>query len=406
MTPRTTQTDPGDASGGSLTGSLLALGVGLTAAGVGAALGIAAERMSVGRTVRLNQLATADDGYGGPPLGSVRGEVVPVQTDDGVRLHVEVHEPGAERAAPGQPPITIVFSHGYALTMDSWHYQTVALAGRYRLVLWDQRGHGRSSSGAPGSSTIDRVGADLEAVLEAVAPEGPLVLIGHSMGGMTVMALAERRPDLFEQRVVGIGLIGTSAGGLGEANLGLAGLGKIVLRMAPGAVRLLARRPELVARGRQLGSDLESVLVRRYSFASPVPPQLVAFAARMIASTRVEVISDFMPTFSSHDKREALAALDGTEVLVLVGDGDLLTPVRHSEEIVQRLPAAEHVVIRDAGHLVQLEHPELVNGYLEELLERAGRAVRGSGRRLHWGRRTVTPIRRRLSRRARRVDNE
>jgi pimeloyl-ACP methyl ester carboxylesterase len=167
---------------------------------------------------------------------------------------------------------------------------------------------------------------------------------------------------------------------------------------------VLARQPNLVARGRRIGSDLESLLVRRYSFASPVPNQLVAFAARMIAQTRLEVISDFLPTFSTHDKREALAALAGHEVLVLVGDSDLLTPAAESEEIVRLVPAAEHVVVTHAGHMLPLEHPDLVNRHIDELIEHAEVVARAGSRR-PWRRpgwtrrRTVTPVRERARRR-------
>jgi hypothetical protein len=114
----------------------------------------------------------------------------------------------------------------------------------------------------------------------------------------------------------------------------------------------------------------------------------------MIASTRLEVISDFLPTFAGHDKREALAAMSGAEVLVMVGDRDLLIPAAHSEEIARRLPDAEHVVVRGGGHLVMLEHPDVIDAYVLGLTERAVRAVDkgGRSRRTGWGRRTVTPV--------------
>jgi pimeloyl-ACP methyl ester carboxylesterase len=177
------------------------------------------------------------------------------------------------------------------------------------------------------------------------------------------------------------------------------------MRMAPAAARLLARQPNLVARGRRLGSDLEGLLVRRYSFASPVPSQLITFAARMINQTRMEVISDFLPTFTKHDKREALSVLHGKEVLVMVGDSDLLTPAEQSDDIVRLLPEAEHIVVQHAGHLLPLEHPDLVNAYLDELLDDATALARANSRpapRRTWGRRTVAPtqaVRQRWSRR-------
>jgi pimeloyl-ACP methyl ester carboxylesterase len=392
--------------------------VGLAAAGVGAALGLAAERVAVGRPLLPGRGedggARAGEALDGPgpdavPFGSLRGQAHVVEADDGTLLHVEVDEPaGGGVTSPTRArgsrkrPLTVVLCHGYALTSDSWHYQRKALRGRYRLVLWDQRGHGRSGSGPQDSATIDQIGSDLDRVIRAVAGTGPLVLIGHSMGGMTIMSLAERRPDLFEERVLGVGFVATSAGGLGDVDFGLAGFGRLFQRVAPGAVRVLLRTPRLVESGRRIGSDLESLLVRRYSYASPVSESLVRFSAEMIAATRLEVISDYLPTFSTHDKRDALAVLDGREVLVLVGDSDLLTPVDHSEDIVRRLPGSEHVVVRDAGHLIMLEHPDVVTNHLTELIERSlrsrGRVDASSGRRPRV-RRTVTPLRRRGRRR-------
>jgi pimeloyl-ACP methyl ester carboxylesterase len=377
---------------------LVSLGVGLAAAGAGAALGLAAERVAMGRPLVPGTRPHPP----GERLGSLRGPAQIVRTSDGVDLHVEVDasDSGAGGPGAGAEP-TIVLSHGYALSMDSWHYQRKALRGRHRLVLWDQRGHGRSGPAPEGSATIDRVGADLEAVIEQVAPSGPLLLVGHSMGGMTVMSLAERRPDLFADRVLGVALVSTSAAGLGDVDLGLPTIGRLVQRLAPPVARALLRTPLIVERGRRLGSDLESVLVRRYSYASDVSPDLVRFTAGMIAQTRLEVLSQFLPTFTAHDKREALAVLDGREVLVLVGDSDLLTPPEHSEAIVRLLPGAEHVVVPAGGHLVMLEHPEAVTRHVDGLVERALRARNprgGPGRRRGRGGRTVTPGRRRGSR--------
>lgn len=372
---------------------LVSLGVGLAAAGVGAALGVAAERLAVGRPLLPPFGLPPGDGE---DYGGLHTPGRAVLADDAVRLHVEVEDIGT----PGRNDPTVVFSHGYALTMDSWHFQRQQLRrepGRsLRLVFWDQRGHGRSASGRPGSSTIDQLGSDLSEVIDAVAPSGPLILIGHSMGGMTVMSLAHRRPELFAERVRAVGLVSTSAGGLDDVDFGITGLGRLVQRFAPSTVKALTRTPRLVERGRRIVSDLETVLVRRYSYASPVSNALVRFTADMIASTRLEVISDFLPTFSTHDKRAALSALAAVPTLVIVGDHDLLTPADHSVEIAELLPAAQHVVVPDGGHLLMLEHPEVVNAHLLHLI---GAAVDPDGaRRVRLPspvRRTVASLRRR-----------
>ena len=348
--------------------NLVGLGAGLAAAGVGAAIGLAAERWTLGR-VRTSAAAEA--------FGSLLGTAHRVLAKDGTPLHVEVDEleDFGARADEGAG-VTVVLTHGFCLNLDSWHYQRQALRGRYRLVLWDQRGHGRSGVGPVGSCTVDQCGHDLLRVLQEVAPQGPLVLVGHSLGGMTQMALAADEPALVSERVLGVGLIATSPGGLSQVHWGLADLvGRVAHRLGPVTLAGLARAPKLVDRTRRIASDLEQALVKRYSYASPVPSSLVRFSAAMIAATPIEVVSEFMPTFDVHDKREALAVLDGIEALVLSGAKDLLTPLEHSEEIVRRLPGAEHVVIPDAGHLVMLERPHEVNLHVDALLVRARRAL-------------------------------
>jgi pimeloyl-ACP methyl ester carboxylesterase len=373
----------------SATRTLARVGVGLAAAGVGAALGLAAERLAAGRT-----LAEEDSGVAGlTPYGALRGRPRSVVTDDGTKLHVEVDEIGANRSGPtGSGPTddeatrpTVVFTHGFALNLDAWHFQRAALRGHYRLVFWDQRGHGRSAAGPRRGSTIEAIGADLARVIEVVAPDGPLVLVGHSMGGMTIMSLAEQHPDVVHERVLAVAFIATSAGGLADVPWSRNQLvSRVAHRVAPSAVSVLARRPDLVTRTRKLGSDLEQLIVRRYSFASPVPASLVRFAAEMIASTRIDVVADFLPAFDLHDAREALAALVDTEVLILGGAQDAMTPPEHSDELAVLLPQAEHVVVQEAGHLVMLEHPEVVDRALFALIDRGVRrseTERGSGRR-------------------------
>src|SRR5205085_11245137 len=126
------------------------------------------------------------------PYGALRGTPGKAYADDGTELYYEVDDIDAEagpalsprrrrlfgRKAPA--PVTVVFSHGYCLSQDSWHFQRAALRGVVRCVYWDQRSHGRSGRGAEQVEgkvpvTIDRLGCDLKAVIDAAAPEGPLV---------------------------------------------------------------------------------------------------------------------------------------------------------------------------------------------------------------------------------------
>src|SRR5690349_19405185 len=139
-----------------------------------------------------------------------------VTTDDGVALHVEHHGP---EDATG----TLLLAHGYELDGRLWARQVAAvLAERpdLRVVTYDHRGHGRSGRAPRGTATLPQLGRDLRAVVDSL-PEGPVTVVGHSMGGMTVMAFAELFPSYLGGRVTGAGLLGTSSGSLADVTFGL-----------------------------------------------------------------------------------------------------------------------------------------------------------------------------------------
>jgi pimeloyl-ACP methyl ester carboxylesterase len=210
-------------------------------------------------------------------------------------------------------------------------------------------------------------------VLDECAPRGKVVLVGHSMGGMTIMALAERHPELFGTRVVGVALVATSPGKLAEVTFGLPSVfTPVSRRVTPYLTRGMRGRPEVFERGRRLGTDLAYLATRRASFGSKdVPPSLVELTERMIAATPVDVIAEFYDTFLDHDALHALPVLERVETLVLVGSEDVMTPVSHSREIAAVLPNAQLVVLEGAGHMVQLEKHALVTLQLRALVRRA-----------------------------------
>ncbi len=293
---------------------------------------------------------------------------------DGVDLHVE---------ETGAGPVTVVFCHGWALSLASWHYQRKDLGDVARLVFYDHRAHGRSTKGDPKRHTIDQLGTDLAAVIDAVAPSGPVVLVGHSMGGMTIMALADQRPELFGPRVVGVVLIGTSAGRLLDIGAALSTRATALLtnQLLPRLQSIATRRAALVERGRRMGSDVSFLLNRFTGFGPNASPAQVEFVERMIAATPIEVISSFSGTFPVHDKFEALRHMGSVPVLVLAGAQDRLTPLSHAREIAERTPGAELIPFAGAGHMVMFERAPLVNLHLRAFLRRAARGGRRTGQR-------------------------
>ncbi|HEY0402818.1 MAG TPA: alpha/beta hydrolase [Blastococcus sp.] len=358
--------------------------VGLAAAGTAA--GIAVSRMA-GRRVRATELSdevststehTPAELRGDDPLGAASraaDRTALVQTDDGVLLAVE-------EIGPTNAPLTVVFVHGYTLSMASWTFQRRTLAAELatanghrpdaRLVFYDQRGHGSSGRGHSENSTIDQLARDLSAVLEARVPRGPVVLVGHSMGGMTIMGLASLRPDLFGPKVVAAALISTSSGNLAELNFGLPDLlTRVRAAVFPVAAWTMRRRPAFAERTRRIAADIVSAATRALSFSSSdVDPALVHYVDAMIAGTPVDVIAEFYPALAGLDETGSLKPLRAIPTLVLTGDKDRMIPKEHSEQIVDQLPNAEFVVVQDAGHLVLLEKPDEVTAALTGLLRR------------------------------------
>ncbi|WP_432924066.1 alpha/beta fold hydrolase [Microbispora sp. CA-135349] len=298
----------------------------------------------------------------GPERGAGTSRVV--VADDGVELYVVVD-------GPEDAEVTMVFCHGLSMCLDCWQDQRTALAGRARLVMYDQRGHNRSGRGAAGSATIAQLGRDLHRILDEVVPVGPVVLVGHSMGGIAIMALARAHPEMFGPRIAGVALLSTSAGGLSQITLGLPAYGARLLRpLLPGLLRLLGDDP--ARRGRAV-EEIVHLLVRRYSFTSDVPASVRDAAARVICSAPAQVFRDFYPALMAHNGFAALGALRDIPTLVMVGGADLVTPVAHSEAIAAALPSARLVVLPETGHSLMLERPGSVNSALGRLLRRVTR---------------------------------
>ena len=344
------------------------------AAATGAAVSLAARkrhRDAVDRHTLATQMATGADGTGALPAGTPSS----VTADDGVRLSCEEIEP-----PPGSPAeLTVVLVHGLALDRRTWHFQRRFLSelgqgGRggptVRQVIYDQRSHGRSERAHRTSCTIEQLGHDLAAVVRALAPDGPLVLVGHSMGGMTIMALAEQQPDLFAERVLGVAFFSTSAAELASRGLPATFLSRLN-PITRGLGLIAGWQPMLIAGARKVGHDLIWAVTRRFAYGDRrIDPARVDLVDSMISTNAVDALTDFVDTLGAHHRIAALPALADCEVLVAAGDADAVIPFRHSEAIAAELPGATLVQLPGVGHLPMLEQPEVVDAALADLLAR------------------------------------
>jgi pimeloyl-ACP methyl ester carboxylesterase len=296
-----------------------------------------------------------------------------VRTDDGAELHVEVDlEPAA--------PVTVVFVHGFTARLEEFVLQRETVRGRATAVLYDCRGHGKSARpgrrGRVRHPSIDQLGRDLGSVLDQAVPPGPVVLLGHSMGGMTVMALARQRPELFGDRVVGAFLLATSSGGLVEAGpIGMAVRIARRLRVLQAALLLLRLWAPVLERFRRTGTKAGRAWYRHYLFgADDADPVLVELVQDLLEQTPLTVSAAFYKTLLDHDEHASLEVLRAVPVTLLVGDSDRLTPESHSRRMAEALPDAELVVVPGAGHSVNITRQEVVDDALLRLLERVPQA--------------------------------
>ncbi len=324
---------------------------GAAAAG-GAALGWLAERRVVGASS-----LDADPEWRElrRPVG---GKPFSVVSADGTRLHAEVL--GAEDAP------TMVFAHGYGLSQHAWHYQRRDLAEDHRLVLYDQRGHGASDEAGEAGYRIEALGQDLAAVLDALVPRGERpMLVGHSMGGMSVLSFVEQLPervadlggvvlvDTAGSHVVSGGVIGTGAAALGLVESAVAGV----------AVRVLGRGSTGADRVTSTSSDLSWLLTRAIRLSRSASPAHVAFTEQLLLDCPNSVKAALGPMFASLDLAHT-AALLTVPTLVIVGSQDRLTPLRAARRLADALPRGQLIVLPGVGHMAPLEAHEAVTAHL------------------------------------------
>lgn len=286
---------------------------------------------------------------------------------DGSALHVR-------SSGPADAPSTLVLVHGWTQDHRTWdsvleHLRNLGTAPR--IVRYDLRGHGGSAPAERGTATIPRLADDLAELIAGLVPSGPIVLAGHSMGGMTIMALAERHPRLVEDRVAGVAFVATSSGQMDRITLGLPGLaGSMSARFERNLAKALAHRT-----GERL--PLSPGLVRsgaRFLVFGDKPRRAdVRSVADQLLRAHPASLGEFQDAISVHDCRAALRALRTVPAVVLAGEKDRLCPLPHARAIADELPEADFVRYPGAGHMLPQERASEVAARIGALLRVAAR---------------------------------
>jgi pimeloyl-ACP methyl ester carboxylesterase len=313
---------------------------------------------------------------------TIQAERSEVRTTDGVKLNVET-------TGPQDAPVTVLLVHGWTCSTSSWHHQVEGLPRilgphAVRVVSYDHRGHGRSDPAPAGSMRIEQLADDLVTVLDTVAGDGPIVYAGHSMGGMTLMALADQRPDLFGSRIAAAALISTTSGQAGSGAFGLPQrFDAAAAVVAPRAMSLVGARIERkaqrrapaearrIARGRRAlelaSARLQRPALRKLVFGKKVDPAEVDLFLADLAVVPGPSYSGFFESILQHDRGHALKVLDQLPIEIMHGTRDRLLPPRHANRMAAELPSARLWMYPGAGHMLMQERPRDVTHRLASL---------------------------------------
>lgn len=330
----------------------LAMVAGVAALGIGA--GVVAERVLIGRS-RLRP-----DPYAKEPYGKLKADrSYEVATSDGGVL--KVFEMGPEDAERG-----VVFLHGYCLDHSIWHHQMKDLDARHRkLVFFDARHHGASRGGSD-STDVRLLARDLDAVIEA-AGLSRYILVGHSMGGMTVLEYCREFPERMRSHIAGIVLVNTTYTDAVKTIVAADIIGPLERRLGWFLTKVMdSPRSARVMKLR--GDDFSYMLVKLFGFGSDASPAQVEHVRRLLASFPSPHLIDTLRGIRRFDYEDALEAVD-VPTLIFAGGDDRITSVRASEHMADVIPGSRLVIFEDTGHTGMMERAVEFNVTLDDFID-------------------------------------
>jgi pimeloyl-ACP methyl ester carboxylesterase len=292
---------------------------------------------------------------------------IEVRLEEGARLHGEVY--GDRHAA-----VTVVLLHGWTLDRRTWHRQLPRLIDEVgaptRVIAYDARGHGRSSPIKRHTATLGQLADDLDLVINRYAADGPVVLVGHSLGGMTVIEHAHRHPEAFADRIGGLVMVSTTAEGHTHTRYGLpAPLGRLVRAAELSSTYVLARCGERHPHRAVMNAIRPAM--RWLLFGDPCDPDDLRLSSSAVARASLRSIGSFRPSISAQQRLDTLAALASVPSAVLVGERDRLTPVACARGIAEALGGIEVTLCAGAGHMLMMERPDEVTAAIAEVTREA-----------------------------------
>lgn len=279
---------------------------------------------------------------------------------DGSELSVETYGP---EEAPA-----LVFVHGWGMDASLWRDARLHLAERFHLVMYDLPGLGRSKGPADGGYSLERFADDLRVVVESLGRKR-VVLVGHSIGGMTVQTFCARHPDLLADRVAGIVLENTTHHDPTKTTLG-AGVLQAIKPLLFLAMKLdIALFPLVwLMNWQSYLSGQTHVAMRLSGFGTRPTRAMVEQAARLATVNSPAVQAKGNIAMMRWSVTEALPRVH-TPALVFIGGRDLVTRPRAGEFIAQALPQATAMHVPDAGHMGPVETAPIYNAAIQRFCD-------------------------------------
>lgn len=305
---------------------------------------------------------------------------------DGTSLHlVQDGDPSAD--------VTVVFCHGYAMDHRSWERVATlvpaAVEHPVQVVSYDHRGHGRSSRATERTASVERLGDDLAELIEQIAPRGSVIVAGHSMGGMTALALAERHPRLLvpsgdaPAKVAGLVLLSTGSGDMAaevRAATGMAveasstGVPAVINRLMWDLEKVLG--PKLVEAITDRAHRAVVTATRWSLFGDEPREDDVVLTLRMIRDHWPRTMAMFRPGLDTYVKQATLTVPPATPVIGLVGERDRLVPKERAAALLETAGDATLHVLPGAGHMLPLEASAQVTPRIVALVHAVQRDLR------------------------------
>jgi pimeloyl-ACP methyl ester carboxylesterase len=312
------------------------------------------------------EVAAAD-----PRMASTPALQQRLRRPDGSELHVEFY--GPENGPP------IILTHGWGLDSREWNYLKRDLADSFRLIVWDEPGLGKSTRPKTRDYALEKLAADLQAVL-ALAGDKPAILLGHSIGGMITLTFCRLFPAVLGRSVVGLVLTHTTQTNPVRTTSGAAFLSAIEKPVLVPLIYLTIALSPLVWLMNWLSylNGSAHLATKQSSFGGTETWEEIDFFAKFQPQAPPAVMARGMLGMMRYDATQTLANIS-VPVLVVAGDGDPVTKPEASERIRSGVPRARLVTLTPAKHLGLIEHDtryaEVVREFADAIQAHSGKGA-------------------------------